>query len=271
MITVAVVISCLCLVALATAASISANRHDAVNEPDPSVASDRLSGGVAAGSRPELGARLRAAREQRGLTLHEVSAATKIKAALIEGLERGDLAGWPQGMFRRAFVREYAKAIGLNPDQIAAEFTAVYAARARPSFLVERRARFRPEAPRLGLADDRPPSQDVSVRALHSVADVALVVAIAGTASLLSGASFPWMVVAVAALCYPLSLIVWGDTAAGRLHAWLAERASRRSTSEIGSSLADVATPRAARPDRPSNAAADTAGPRSDPSHAASG
>jgi transcriptional regulator with XRE-family HTH domain len=73
-----------------------------------------------------FGARLRQQREERGIPLSVIAGQTKIKVSLLEGLERDDLAHWPPGIFRRAYVRAYALAIGLNPDSIVTEFLAIY-------------------------------------------------------------------------------------------------------------------------------------------------
>lgn len=69
-----------------------------------------------------FGARLRMERERRRITLASIAANTKIGLHLLEGLERGQVTRWPSGIFRRSFVRAYAQAIGLDPDEIAREF-----------------------------------------------------------------------------------------------------------------------------------------------------
>lgn len=69
-----------------------------------------------------FGLRLRAARERRGLTLESISAKTKVPVALWEALERNDLANWPSGLFARAYVRDYARIIGLDPEEVVEEF-----------------------------------------------------------------------------------------------------------------------------------------------------
>lgn len=69
-----------------------------------------------------LGFYLRAHRESRGLTLRDVSNLTKVSIPLLEGLERDDISRWPGGIFRRAFVRGYAEAVGLDPDFVFREF-----------------------------------------------------------------------------------------------------------------------------------------------------
>jgi hypothetical protein len=79
-------------------------------------------------SMPEISVcvRLRAERERRQIPLSSISANTKISASLLAALERGDLSRWPTGIFRRSFVRTYAAAVGLDPDEIAREFFAEF-------------------------------------------------------------------------------------------------------------------------------------------------
>lgn len=73
-----------------------------------------------------FGARLRQRREQQRVTLATIAEQTKIKLSLLEGLERNDVSQWPVGIFRRAFIRAYAHAIGLEPDVVVREFLEVY-------------------------------------------------------------------------------------------------------------------------------------------------
>jgi transcriptional regulator with XRE-family HTH domain len=73
-----------------------------------------------------FGARLRRHREKRDISLKAVAEQTKIKLSLLEGLERDDISQWPTGIFRRAYLRSYAHAIGLNPDVVAREFFDLY-------------------------------------------------------------------------------------------------------------------------------------------------
>ncbi|MGE3401701.1 MAG: helix-turn-helix domain-containing protein [Vicinamibacterales bacterium] len=75
---------------------------------------------------PSFGARLRAQREERDIPLSQIAYDTKIKLTLLEGLERDDVSCWPQGLFRRAWVRSYARAIGLDPEATVREFVTLY-------------------------------------------------------------------------------------------------------------------------------------------------
>ena len=69
-----------------------------------------------------FGTRLRREREQRQIRLADIAAQTKIKASIFEELERDDVSHWPAGIFRRSFMRAYAQAIGLDPDEAVREF-----------------------------------------------------------------------------------------------------------------------------------------------------
>jgi transcriptional regulator with XRE-family HTH domain len=73
-----------------------------------------------------FGARLRQRREEQAMTLITIAEQTKIKLSLLEALERDDVSHWPSGIFRRAFIRAYAHAIGLDPDVVVREFLDVY-------------------------------------------------------------------------------------------------------------------------------------------------
>ena len=73
-----------------------------------------------------FGARLRQRREEQEIALITIAEQTKIKLSLLEALERDDVSHWPSGIFRRAFIRAYAHAIGLNPDVVVREFLEVY-------------------------------------------------------------------------------------------------------------------------------------------------
>ncbi len=73
-----------------------------------------------------FGPRLRSERERRGITLDTIAAATKVSADLWEGLERNDFSRWPSGIFARAFIRDYARAVGLDSDEVVDEFCRLF-------------------------------------------------------------------------------------------------------------------------------------------------
>lgn len=70
----------------------------------------------------DFGPSLREEREKRGITLDALAAYTKVSVDLWIGLETNDFSRWPSGIFARAFVRDYARAIGLDADAVVDEF-----------------------------------------------------------------------------------------------------------------------------------------------------
>lgn len=64
----------------------------------------------------ELGAALRAKREERGLTLENVSEKLKISTSHLADLEKGDLSGMPHKIYAKGFLRSYARFLGLPED-----------------------------------------------------------------------------------------------------------------------------------------------------------
>ena len=60
---------------------------------------------------------LRRAREEKSLTVGDVSASTKVPRSAIELLESGSLSGLPAHVFVRGFIRSYAKAVGIAEAQ----------------------------------------------------------------------------------------------------------------------------------------------------------
>ena len=75
-----------------------------------------------------FGRQLRTLREQRRVTLERISAKTKVSVALLRSLESGGCEGWPGGIYSRGYVRSYAEAIGVDPEQVVAAFVECYPA-----------------------------------------------------------------------------------------------------------------------------------------------
>jgi transcriptional regulator with XRE-family HTH domain len=73
-----------------------------------------------------FGARLRAERERKQVSLRAIAEETKIKFSLLQALEQDDLSYWPEGLFRRAYVRAYAHAVGMDAELVLREFLERY-------------------------------------------------------------------------------------------------------------------------------------------------
>ena len=72
--------------------------------------------------RDAFGPNLRRIRMQRGFSLEQLAASTKVSIALWKGLERNDFSRWPTGIYARSYVRDYASAIGVDPESTVDDF-----------------------------------------------------------------------------------------------------------------------------------------------------
>ena len=72
----------------------------------------------------DLGAKLRGERERRGIGIDEVEAETRIRAKFLLALEEERFDVLPGPAYVRAFVRDYAEQLGLDPQEMVAELNA---------------------------------------------------------------------------------------------------------------------------------------------------
>ncbi len=78
---------------------------------------------------PALGQRFRAAREARQLTLSEVAEQVRIRAIYLAAIEDEDWNAIGAAVYIRGFMRTYARFLGLDPEEVVAEFTRIDVAR----------------------------------------------------------------------------------------------------------------------------------------------
>jgi cytoskeletal protein RodZ len=76
--------------------------------------------------RDSFGPRLRRERERRGISLDAIVTLTNVSLELWEGFESGDFSRWPARLYARAFVRDYARAVGLDPDEVVDDFCRLF-------------------------------------------------------------------------------------------------------------------------------------------------
>lgn len=65
--------------------------------------------------------RLKAAREERGWTIEEVGAQLKLPARVIARVEQGDFDGLGAPIYRRGYLRSFARLVGVPDDEIQVE------------------------------------------------------------------------------------------------------------------------------------------------------
>lgn len=70
----------------------------------------------------ELGARLKEARIAKGYSLDDLQEITKIQKRYLIGIEEGNYANMPGSFYVRAFIKQYAEAVNLNPDELLEQY-----------------------------------------------------------------------------------------------------------------------------------------------------
>ena len=69
-----------------------------------------------------FGTRLRVEREQRGITLDQISRSTKIGTRFLQALEQDRFDQLPGGIFNKGFIRAYARFLGLDEEQAVSDY-----------------------------------------------------------------------------------------------------------------------------------------------------
>lgn len=71
-----------------------------------------------------LGAQLKQEREKQGMTLEQISLATKIGTRMLRALEEEHFDQLPGGIFNKGFIRAYARCLHMDEDQAIADYVA---------------------------------------------------------------------------------------------------------------------------------------------------
>ena len=70
----------------------------------------------------EIGATLKEAREDMGVSLEEVAGDLKLRVSQLEDIEAGNLDAFKDVFYLKYFIRDYAKYLGLNYEDMIDEF-----------------------------------------------------------------------------------------------------------------------------------------------------
>lgn len=173
-----------------------------------------------------FGEGLREARERRGISLAAIAGTTKITRSLLEGLERGDCSRWPGGIYNRAYLRDYAKAVGLNPDEVVARFVACFVdptnPPAAPGVHPPAGTAAGPSSLRLTLASDAGErATAVLLRSRLLAIDAMMVAGAAAALTSTAGTDF-WMSAAAVSLGFQaIGVLRSGGSTGATLAAWL--------------------------------------------------
>jgi transcriptional regulator with XRE-family HTH domain len=143
---------------------------------------------------------LRLERERRKITLASVAESTKISQSLLAALEHGDASRWPAGIYRRAFFREYAAAVGLSSESMLVEFLRLFPEAGAPVSSRPDSANVGSEL-RLVLATDRRWPHSLALQLSAAILDGFVVVTI-GAAIGLSIQVPVWTAIGILAVMY---------------------------------------------------------------------
>ena len=69
-----------------------------------------------------IGNILRAERLRQGLSLEQISEETKIGQSFLQAIEANCFDRLPSGFLTRSFIRQYARTLNLNEEQVIASF-----------------------------------------------------------------------------------------------------------------------------------------------------
>ena len=101
----------------AVAEVIASNDPTSADAPAPVTSANALAAALAP---PSVGALLRESREKLGLSPGDIANKLRMGLKQVNALENSDYAALPTGTFLRGFVRNYAKAVALNADEVLA-------------------------------------------------------------------------------------------------------------------------------------------------------
>ncbi|WP_333756557.1 helix-turn-helix domain-containing protein [Streptomyces sp. IBSBF 3352] len=84
-------------------------------------------------SRPSIGHALRQARLDAGLTVDDVSTATRVRIAIVQAIEADNFAPCGGDVYARGHIRTLAKAVHLDPSPLLAQYDASHGGRPAPT------------------------------------------------------------------------------------------------------------------------------------------
>ena len=74
----------------------------------------------------EIGAKLKEARENMGISAEEVSSDLNVTLKQIENIESGNMEAFKDIFYLKYFIRDYAKYLGLNKEDLVDSLTKIF-------------------------------------------------------------------------------------------------------------------------------------------------
>ncbi|MFJ5280397.1 helix-turn-helix domain-containing protein [Streptomyces parvulus] len=84
-------------------------------------------------TRPSVGRALQQARIAAGLTVDDITTATRVRIAIVHAIEADNFAPCGGDVYARGHIRTLAKAVGLDPVELLAQFDAAHGGRPEPT------------------------------------------------------------------------------------------------------------------------------------------
>ncbi|WP_128374969.1 helix-turn-helix domain-containing protein [Streptomyces cavernae] len=104
------------------------------NSPDGNSPEDeRPFEDVPEGDRPSIGRALREARIAAGLTVDDVSTATRVRIAIVQAIEQDNFAACGGDVYARGHIRTLARAVHLDPASLLEQFAEEHGGRPAPT------------------------------------------------------------------------------------------------------------------------------------------
>ncbi|MHB9953348.1 helix-turn-helix domain-containing protein [Ligilactobacillus murinus] len=125
----------------------------------------------------DIGTILKEARKEKGLTLDDLQQTTKIQKRYLIAIEDGDFAALPGKFYVRAFIKQYAETVGIDPEELLAKLDEDKASKPEE----ETEATTRTEAVKREEEKTMSPILAGLIRYLPTIIIVSIVVAILGT------------------------------------------------------------------------------------------
>ena len=83
--------------------------------------------------RPSIGRALQQARIAAGLTVDEVSTSTRVRIPIVQAIEQDDFSRCGGDVYARGHIRTLARAVGLDPEPLVAQYDAEHGGRPAPT------------------------------------------------------------------------------------------------------------------------------------------
>jgi cytoskeletal protein RodZ len=103
------------------------------NSPEDERPIEGVSEDISEEARPSVGRALQQARIAAGLTVDDISSATRVRIAIVHAIEADDFTPCGGDVYARGHIRTLAKAVRLDPAELVAQYDADHGGRPAPT------------------------------------------------------------------------------------------------------------------------------------------